>query len=297
MTYYDDNTIVFLDGAWLKAKDAHTSLYVQALHYGNSVFEGIRSYQTQAGDTQIFKAEEHYERLHYSAGRMFIPLPYSVEELTDMSYQLLKKNGLSNAYIRPLVFTGPSMSLITPAESHVFLCTWQWGKLLGDQLVRLVTSSFQRPNPKSCFVDAKVSGHYVNSILAASEAKAKGYDEALLLDADGHVAEAPGANFFFEKDGVLYTPPRGNILPGITRSTVMQLCRQAGIRVEERLFTVDEVKAGDGAFLVGTAAEVTGVESLDAVRFQRPWSNTFGAAMQRMYQKLVLDEVLHEAYL
>lgn len=297
MTYYDDNTIVFLDGAWLKAKDAHTSLYVQALHYGNSVFEGIRSYQTQAGDTQIFKAEEHYERLHYSAGRMFIPLPYSVEELTDISYQLLKKNGLSNAYIRPLVFTGPSMSLITPAESHVFLCTWQWGKLLGDQLVRLVTSSFQRPNPKSCFVDAKVSGHYVNSILAASEAKAKGYDEALLLDADGHVAEAPGANFFFEKDGVLYTPPRGNILPGITRSTVMQLCRQAGIRVEERLFTVDEVKAGDGAFLVGTAAEVTGVESLDAVRFQRPWSNTFGAAMQRMYQKLVLDEVLHEAYL
>lgn len=297
MTYYDDNTIVFLDGAWLKAKDAHTSLYVQALHYGNSVFEGIRSYQTQAGDTQIFKAEEHYERLHYSAGRMLIPLPYSVEELTDISYQLLKKNGLSNAYIRPLVFTGPSMSLITPAESHVFLCTWQWGKLLGDQLVRLVTSSFQRPNPKSCFVDAKVSGHYVNSILAASEAKAKGYDEALLLDADGHVAEAPGANFFFEKDGVLYTPPRGNILPGITRSTVMQLCRQAGIRVEERLFTVDEVKAGDGAFLVGTAAEVTGVESLDAVRFQRPWSNTFGAAMQRMYQKLVLDEVLHEAYL
>lgn len=297
MTYYDDNTIVFLDGAWLKAKDAHTSLYVQALHYGNSVFEGIRSYQTQAGDTQIFKAEEHYERLHYSAGRMFIPLPYSVEELTDISYQLLKKNGLSNAYIRPLVFTGPSMSLITPAESHVFLCTWQWGKLLGDQLVRLVTSSFQRPNPKSCFVDAKVSGHYVNSILAASEAKAKGYDEALLLDADGHVAEAPGANFFFEKDGVLYTPPRGNILPGITRSTVMQLCRQAGIRVEERLFNVDEVKAGDGAFLVGTAAEVTGVESLDGVRFQRPWSNTFGAAMQRMYQKLVLDEVLHEAYL
>ena len=297
MTYYDDNTIVFLDGAWLKAKDAHTSLYVQALHYGNSVFEGIRSYQTQAGDTQIFKAEEHYERLHYSAGRMLIPLPYSVEELTDISYQLLKKNGLSNAYIRPLVFTGPSMSLITPAESHVFLCTWQWGKLLGDQLVRLVTSSFQRPNPKSCFVDAKVSGHYVNSILAASEAKAKGYDEALLLDADGHVAEAPGANFFFEKDGVLYTPPRGNILPGITRSTVMQLCRQAGIRVEERLFNVDEVKAGDGAFLVGTAAEVTGVESLDAVRFQRPWSNTFGAAMQRMYQKLVLDEVLHEAYL
>lgn len=297
MTYYDDNTIVFLNGQWLKAKDAQTNLYVQGLHYGNSVFEGIRSYQTQAGDTQIFKAEEHYERLHYSASKMFITLPYSVEELTEISYQLLKKNSLSNAYLRPLVFTGPSMSLITPAESHVFLCAWQWGKLLGDQLVRLVTSSFQRPNPKSCFVDAKVSGHYINSILAASEAKAKGFDEALLLDTDGYVAEAPGANFFFEKDGVLYTPPRGNILPGITRATVMQLCRQAGIRVEERLFTIDEVKEGDGAFLVGTAAEVTGVESLDDWRFQRPWASTFGAAMQEMYRKLVLDEVLHEAYL
>ena len=295
--YYDDNTLVFLDGAWLKARDAQTNLYVQALHYGNSVFEGIRSYRTSAGETQIFKVEAHFERLHYSAGRMFIPLPYSVQELIDISYQLLQKNGLSNAYLRPLVFSGPNMSLTTPAESHVFLCAWQWGKLLGDQLVRLMTSSFQRPNPKSCFVDAKVSGHYVNSILAASEAKAKGFDEALLLDADGHVAEAPGANFFFEKDGVMYTPPRGNILPGITRATILQLCRQAGIRVEERAFTIEECQEGDGAFLVGTAAEVTGVESLDGVRFQRPWANTLGATMQQMYRQLVLDEVLHEAYL
>ena len=297
MTYYDDTTIVFLNGEWLKAKDAQTNLYVQGLHYGNSVFEGIRSYQTRAGETQIFKAEEHYERLHYSASKMFIPLPYSVAELTDISYQLLQKNGLSDAYLRPLVFAGPNMSLTTPAESHLFLCAWQWGKLLGDKLVHLMTSSFQRPNPKSCFVDAKVSGHYVNSILAATEAKAKGFDEALLLDADGHVAEAPGANFFFEKDDVLYTPPRGNILPGITRGTMLQLCRQAGIRVEERAFTIEEVKQGDGAFLVGTAAEVTGIESLDGVPFQRPWANTFGAALQQMYQKLVLDEVLHEAYL
>ncbi len=295
--YYDDHTIVFLDGNWVKARDAQTNLYVQGLHYGNSVFEGIRAYRTIAGDTQIFKAEEHYDRLHYSARRMNILLPYSVEELTAISYELLNKNGLSNAYLRPLVYTGPNMSLTTPAESHVFLSAWQWGKLLGDQLVRLMTSSFQRPNPKSCFVDAKVSGHYVNSILAASEAQAKGFDEALLLDAHGYVAEAPGANFFFEKKGVLYTPPRGNILPGITRNTILQLCRKVGIRVEERVFTPDEVKRSDGAFLVGTAAEVTGVESLDGVPFGRPWRNSFGAALQQMYRSLVLQELPYEVYL
>jgi len=295
--YFNDQTIVFLDGNWIKAKDAQTNLYVQGLHYGNSVFEGIRAYQTKTGDTQIFKAEEHYDRLHYSAGRMFIQLPYSVAELTAISYELLKKNGLSNAYLRPLVYTGPNMSLTTPTESHVFMCAWQWGKLLGDQLVRLMTSSFQRPNPKSCFVDAKVSGHYVNSILATSEAKAKGFDEALLLDASGHVAEAAGANFFYEKNGVLYTPPRGNILPGITRSTVLQLCKQAGIRVEERPFTIEEVKKADGAFLVGTAAEVTGIESLDDVTFRQAWPNTFGAAIQQLYRDLVMDDVMNETYL
>jgi branched-chain amino acid aminotransferase len=295
--YYDDNTMVFLDGAWLKARDAQTNLYVQGLHYGNSVFEGIRAYRTIAGDTQIFKAEEHYDRLHYSARRMGIPLPYSVEELTAISYALLTKNGLSDAYLRPLVYSGPNMSLTTPAESHVFLSAWQWGKLLGDQLVRLMTSSFQRPNPKSCFVDAKVSGHYVNSILAASEAQAKGFDEALLLDANGHVAEAPGANFFFEKKGVLYTPPRGNILPGITRGTILHLCRKVGIRVEERAFTTEEVKQADGAFLVGTAAEVTGVESLDGRPFRQAWRNTFGAALQQMYRSLVMRELPHEVYL
>lgn len=294
--YFSEQTVVFVDGAWLPAKDAGASLYDQTLHYGNGVFEGIRAYATAEG-TRIFKASEHYQRLLYSASRMGIAVPYSVEELVEISYQLLEKNRLSDAYIRPLVYTGPNMSLVTPAESHVFLCAWKWGKLLGEQLVRLKTSSFCRPHPRSCFVDAKVCGHYTNSILATSEARRAGYDEALLLDVDGYVAEAPGANFFLEKDGELITPPAGNILPGITRATIFRLCRRAGIRVREHRFTVEETRHADGAFLVGTAAEVTGILSLDDVPFTRPWENTIGATLQKAYTKKVRHEEFTETYL
>lgn len=294
--YFSDQTIVFLDGQWIKAKDAAASLYVQTLHYGNGVFEGIRAYQTAQG-ARIFKAEEHYQRLHYSAARMHIALSYSVKELAELSYLLLEKNHLSDAYIRPLVFTGPNMSLTTPAESHLFLCAWKWGKLLGDNLVRVKTSSFRRPHPKSCFVDAKVSGHYTNSILATSEAKQAGYDEALLLDVNDYVAEGSGANFFFEKDHILYTPPAGNILPGITRATILDICRQSGIRVQERLFKLEDVYGADSAFFVGTAAEVTGLQSLDDIPFQRNWESSIGAALQRVYKAKVLHQEHHEVYL
>lgn len=296
MTYFTDNTIVFLDGKWIKAKDANTSLYMQTLHYGNGVFEGIRSYQT-AEDTRIYKAKEHFDRLRYSAGRMNIHISYTTEELSEIGYLLLAKNDLTDAYIRPLVFTGPNMSLTTPEETHVFMCAWKWGKLLGDKTINVMTSSFCRPHPRSCFVDAKVVGHYTNSILATSEAKQKGFDEALLLDVEGNVAEGPGANFFFEKDNVLYTPPTGNILPGITRTTILEICRRTGIRVEERLFRPEEVHGADGAFFVGTAAEVTGLATLDGVKFQRKWENSTGHALQMLYKAEVLNEAFTNVYI
>jgi branched-chain amino acid aminotransferase len=289
MHYHDDSTLVYLDGKWLKANDARVSLYVQTMHYGNAVFEGIRSYHTAEG-TRIFKAEEHYRRLIYSAGRMHISAPWSVEELIRISYRLLEENHLSDAYLRPLIFTGPNMSLTTPPETHLFMCAWKWGKLLGDKTVRVMTSSFCRPHPKSCFVDAKVSGHYTNSILATTEAKQKGFDEALLLDVDGYVAEGPGANFFFEKDNTLFTPPTGNILPGITRATVLDICRRNGIRVKERKFKPEAVRGSDGAFFTGTAAEVTGLESLDGMAFRRPWEKTIGHVLQQQYKACVLHE-------
>lgn len=287
--YYNDDTIVFLDGQYIPATDAKASLYDQTLHYGSGAFEGIRSYETEHG-TQIFKAREHYERLQYSARVSFLELPYSVKELTDISYKLLEMNGLTNAYIRPLVYAGPNMSLTPVAVTHVFMAVWEWGKYLGDKLLRVKLSSFQRPNPKSCFTDAKVSGHYVNSILATTEAKQAGYDEALLTDLNGFVAEGPGANFFMEKDGVLYTAPKGSILMGITRATVLEIAHKLGIRVVEKFFTPEELKKADSAFFCGTAAEVIGLQSIDEYSFPNPWESSAGAKIQHAYKKVVLGQ-------
>ena len=284
--YYTENTILFLDGKWVKAKDASLTLYNQSLHYGNAVFEGIRSYDTEDG-TLIFKSKEHYDRLHFSSEKMEIALPYSSEELTTISYELLDRNGLKDAYLRPLVYSDENMSLMPMDQSHVLLCAWEWGRYLGDSLLRLMTSSFQRPNPKSCFVEAKVTGHYTNSILATSEAKKKGFDEALLLDMNGHVAEGPGANFFYEKDEVLYTAPLGNILPGITRQTIFELAAEMGYEIREQFFTPKDVHQADGAFFTGTAAEVAGIQSLDGKKFNLDWEDTMGCDLSRAYNNRV----------
>lgn len=280
--YYNDKTTIFLDGKWVKAESASASLFSQTLHYGAGVFEGIRSYETEDG-AMIFKAKEHFERLHYSAEKMHINLPYSTEELIALSYELLERNELQNAYIRPLVYLGENMALQPTEEVHVLLCAWSWDRYLGDKQLKLMTSSFERPNPKSCFVEAKVTGHYTNSILATTEAKQKGFDEALLLDMNGHVAEGPGANFFYEKNDVLYTAPLGNILAGITRQTVFELADELGMTVVEKYFTPNEVYDADGAFFTGTAAEVVGIESLDGNSFKLQWEDTLGATLSKAY--------------
>lgn len=284
--YYNDQTVVFLDGEWKKATDVWVTPFNQTLHYGTAVFEGIRSYATNDG-TRVFKAEEHYERLHYSAQTMHLTLNYSVKELCQLTYELLERNNLSDAYIRPLVFSDVHMGLTPTAVSHVMLCAWKWDKYLGSKLLSVMTSSYQRPNPKSCHIEAKVSGHYVNSVLATQEAKSKGFDEALLLDQNGFVAEGPGANFFFEKKGHLYTAPLGNILPGITRATMFELCRELEIPLEVKLFTPDEVRGADSAFFTGTAAEVAGINSLDGVKFKLPWEDSLGHVLQNKYARRV----------
>lgn len=284
--YYNDNTVVFFNGEWVKAKDLMVSPYVQVMHYGSGVFEGIRSYATPDG-TRIFKSKEHYERLLYSAEKMYLKVNYTAEEFTQLTYQLLEKNNLSNAYIRPLIFAGANMSLTPTDEVHVMLCAWEWGKYLGNKQLDVMISSYQRPNPKSCHVEAKVTGHYVNSILATTEAKNKGFDEALLLDSSGNVAEGPGANFFFEKDEVLYTSPLGNILPGITRATMFELCDELGFKLVEKYFTPEEVKGADSAFFTGTAAEVAGIASLDKVPFKLKWEDSLGFILQAKYARRV----------
>ena len=290
--YFDSNTLVFLDGEFIPAEQATCGVYAQSLHYGYAVFEGIRAYNTAQG-TRIFKAREHYERLHYSCSAIGLPLSYSVAELTEISYTLLAKNNLADAYIRPLAFAAtPHMTLTTPATGNLLMAVWHWGKYLGNQSLRLTISPYERPNPKAVPIEAKVSGHYVNSIIASSEAKGRGFDEALLLDMNGYVAEGPGANFFFERDGELFTAPGGSILRGITRNTIIDLARESGITVIEKFFRPEELRGATGAFMTGTAAEVIGVASVDEVVFEQPFERTLGALLAARYTAMVLGETV-----
>lgn len=284
--YYNENTTIFFNGKFIKVKEIPISIFNQTMHYGNGVFEGIRSYDTPKG-VQIFKAKEHYERLHYSAKVMHINLQYSKSELEQITYKLLELNQLKDAYIRPLVYLGENMSLTPTEEVNVVVMVWEWGKYLGDKLLNVMLSSFQRLNPKSCFVEAKVVGHYTNSILATTEAKSKGFDEALLTDINGFIAEGPGANFFIEKNGKLLTPPLGNILAGITRQTVFEIAKEIGYEIEEKLFYPDEMYSADSAFFCGTAAEVIGIASVNEYKFPLQWEDSIGAIIQKKYKHRV----------
>ena len=287
--YYTKDTILFLNGKFIKAVDAHTDLYSQTLHYGFGAFEGIRAYRTMNG-TKIFKAQEHFERLRKSCALVGITFQYETEELIQIAYQLLRKNNLSDSYIRPLVYCGPNMTLTNAQDVYLMMCAWEWDKYHGDKMLKLCISSYQRPNPNSLKMEAKVTGHYVNSILATSEAKVRGYDDALMLDMNGYIGEAPGANFFMEKDGVLYTPPLGHILPGITRLTVINICRELDIPVVERNIKPEELESADSAFLTGTAAEIAGIESIDAKPLRKEWQDSLGVTVQEAYKCQVLEK-------
>jgi branched-chain amino acid aminotransferase len=294
--YYNSETIIFYQDQFLSVKDlGGVDVYSQSLHYGYAVFEGIRSYHVENG-TKLFKAKEHYERLQYSAGAIHIPFEYTVEELIEISYELLERNRFTNAYLRPLVFCSPNMGLTKAKESYLTIQAWEWTNGYLMNKMRIMTSSFRRPNPSGFIVDAKVSGHYVNSILACQEAKDKGYDEALLLDENGFVAEGPGANIFFEKDGVLFTPPVGNILPGITRATVLELCNELTIPVKEKRFRPDEMKGADAAFYCGTAAEIVELHSLDDILFKKDWDETASCIIQKAYRNLVMEKKAEPQY-
>ena len=198
MSYYNDKTVIYLNGSFVKATDANTDLYSQSLHYGYSAFEGIRAYKTHNG-TRIFKAKAHFERLKRSCELAHIPFTWDIEQLIRETYKILSLNNLTDAYIRPLVFCGANMTLSAPKSVSIMICAWEWGAYLGHKQLKVGLSSYQRPNPKSIPIDAKISAHYVNSILATTEATKNGYDEAILLDMYNNVAEAPGANVFIEK--------------------------------------------------------------------------------------------------
>lgn len=287
--YYNENTVIYFNGQFVKAAAAGTDLYSQSLHYGYAVFEGIRSYPINGG-TKMFKEKEHYDRLRHSAEVMRMPFNYSTEQLISLTYAVLEKNGFTDAYIRPIVLCTPNMSLSKGKECHLAILAWEWTNGYMSNKMRIMTSTYRRPNADAFHVDAKVSGHYVNSILACQEAKDNGFDEALVLDSNGYVAESSGANIFYENDGVLYTAPKGNILPGLTRATVIELCKELNIPVEEKFFTPEEMRGADAGFFCGTAAEVVALSSLDNVEFKKNWEDSLSYVIQQAYKCRVMEK-------
>ena len=278
--------MLYHNGAFEKASEANTNLYSQSLHYGYGVFEGIRAYKNTDG-VSVFKGKEHFDRLKNSCQLINIPYDFDNQELLETCYKVLELNNFKDAYIRPLVYCDPNMSLSRPTKVNIMICAWEWGAYLGDKLLNLCISSYCRPHPKSTKIEAKVCGNYVNSILATTEAKDQGFDEALLLDSDGFLAEGPGANLFFEKNGQLFTPQRGNIMPGITRTTVFEIAKSHNIQVTEGLFKPEELFAADSAFYCGTAAEIIGINSIDKKIVPTKWDDSIGKKIQTHYQNLV----------
>ncbi|MEN8249571.1 MAG: branched-chain amino acid transaminase [Bacteroidota bacterium] len=290
--YCTENSIYFVDGNWVKASETNINVFNQTLHYGIGAFEGIRAYHSSTG-MSLFKATEHYKRLINSVNTLHLKIDYTAPELVELTHQLLKKNNLRNAYVRPLVFMGPNMELTLKGKPRILIAAWEWGALLGKDQLDMSISTYQRPDRKSLPNTAKLTGNYTNSILASYEARKKGADEALMLDAAGNIAQAPGANFFLEKDGVLYTPQEGNILPGITRNTMFEFARELGFEIKEQDLSVDMIHEADSAFLTGTATEIVGVKSIEGVKMKMNWEDSMGAVLASVYQHRIKREESH----
>ncbi|GAV19599.1 branched-chain amino acid aminotransferase [Mariprofundus micogutta] len=268
MNFADRDGLIWFDGQMVDWRDAKVHVLTHTLHYGMGVFEGVRAYHADDG-AAIFRLQAHTDRLFRSAKIMNMDMPFSKEELNDAQLAAVRENGLDSAYLRPMVFYGSEgMGLRADnLKTHVIVAAWSWGAYLGQDAlekgIRIRTSSFTRHHVNIAMCKAKANGNYINSMLALSDAQRDGYDEALLLDVDGFVAEGSGENFFMVYDGVIYTPELTSALDGITRQTVMQLAKEEGYEVRVKRITRDEVYVADEAFFTGTAAEVTPIRELD----------------------------------
>lgn len=258
---------IWMDGKFKKWKDAKIHIFTHSLHYGGGIFEGIRLYNTPDGPA-IFRLKDHIKRFFYSAGPIDLKIPYTQKELCDVAVKLVKKNKIRNGYIRPISYYGYGKMGLCPlgAPVNVAMFALSFASYLGGQAIKAKTSKYMRLHPKSTVVDAKVTGHYANSIIASLEIHKAGFDEALFLDFKGNVAEGPGENIFIVKKGILYTPPADYILPGFTRDAIMALARDNGYKVVEKHFKLKDVYSADEAFFTGTAAEVTAIGSVDTKR-------------------------------
>jgi branched-chain amino acid aminotransferase len=290
------SNIIYLNGSFKNDNEKSMDFKSQTTQYGYGAFEGLRSYTTGNG-TKIFKAKEHFERLKKSCEKINLNFDWDITTLIKDAYQLLEENNLKNAYIRPLVFTDEGMDMISDQKSHLMMIAWEWNSFYGDDLLKTCVSSFEKPNPNSTPIDVKITGNYLNSVLAINEAKRKGFDEAILLDMNGYITESTSANVFIEKEGKLYTPQKGNIMAGITRKSVIQIADQLDIEVIEKNISLEEFKAADAAFLCGTAVEIIGIKSIDETTFPILFSDSIGASIQRVYKSLVLDKLSFEVFI
>jgi len=268
MSMADRDGVIWLDGQLVPWRDAKVHVLTHTLHYGLGVFEGVRAYKTERG-AAIFRLREHTDRLFRSAHILGMKMPYDKATLNDATRQVVRDNKLESGYIRPMCFYGAEgMGLRAEnLKTHVMIAAWTWGAYMGEENLRrgikVRTSSFTRHHVNIMMCKAKANANYLNSMLALNEALACGCDEAMLLDAEGYVAEGSGENIFIVRDGVIYTPELTSALDGITRATVIKLAEDFGIEVREKRITRDEVYIADEAFFTGTAAEVTPIREVD----------------------------------
>jgi len=268
MSMADRDGWIWYDGKLVPWREANTHVLTHSLHYGLAVFEGLRAYKTPQG-TAIFRLYEHIERLYNSARIFLMEIPYSRDEIAEAHREVVLQNRLETCYIRPIAFYGSEKMGVSPkgAAVHVAIAAWPWGAYLGEdglkKGIRVKTSSYARHHINVSMVRSKTAGHYVNSILANMEATREGYDEALLLDTMGFVAEGAGENLFLVRNGRLVEPQLISGLTGITRASVIELAADLGIEVLSQPLTRDDVYLADEAFFTGTAAEVTPIRELD----------------------------------
>jgi branched-chain amino acid aminotransferase len=278
---------IWFNGKFVDWQKAKVHLLTHSLHYGSSVFEGIRCYQTEKG-LAVFRLPEHLERFFYSAKSISMEIPFSKKEIKEAILKIIKINRLKECYIRPIAWFTEGMGLHTKGiPVQVAIAVWPWKAYLGEKPLKVKISKFIRIHPKSTIPDAKISGNYINSILASQEAKKAGFDEALLLDYQGYLAEGPGENIFIAKDNQLFTPERGSILPGITRDSIIKIARDSGIKVIEKKITPKELKLADEAFFVGTAVEVCLIKKVDNILINKGKIGKITKKIREIYQKII----------
>ena len=294
-TMEDRDGLIWFNNKFVPWREATTHVLTHTLHYGLGVFEGVRAYETRKG-AAIFRLEDHTKRLFNSAHIVGMHLPFTPSQINQAHKDSISKNNLKSGYIRPMAFYGAEAMGISAKElsTNLIVAAWSWGAYMGqealDNGIKVKTSSLSRHHVNSTMTKAKANGNYMNSILAHQEATNDGYDEALLLDTQGFVAEGTGENIFIVKNGALFTPTLTSALEGITRDTVMTIAKGLGVNVTEKSITRDEVYTADEAFFTGTAAEVTPIKELDG----RAIRNSSRGPLTEEIQKIYFDTVKGE---